>query len=330
VLTELTDKRVLVTRVIDDSPAADAGISVGAEIITWDGQPTSAVIDALDPKAFSSYGTPQARRLDQVLYLARVPQGQKVDISYQNPGEGPQTITLTASDELESLTSVLFPTEAALSLPVEGKVLPSGLGYIKINSFLDDVNLTARLWEHYVSQMIDSEVPGLIIDVRTNGGGDLGLAQNMAAYFFDEEIEIGRRSRYNEATGKFEYDPVINRMLPGPKLYEGPIAVLVSAHCVSACEGFAYTMQIGGRSIVVGHTATAGAFGDVGLGQFSLPDGQSLQFPTGRPETIDGKLWIEGTGVIPDITVPVTEDSTLGKLDEVLEAAVKAILEKLQ
>jgi C-terminal processing protease CtpA/Prc len=89
-------------------------------------------------------------------------------------------------------------------------------------------------------------------------------------------------------------------------------------------------MQIGGRSIVVGHTATAGAFGDVGLGQFSLPDGQSLQFPTGRPETIDGKLWIEGTGVIPDITVPVTEDSALGKLDEVLEAAVKAILEKLQ
>ena len=54
-----------------------------------------------------------------------------------------------------------------------------------------------------------------------------------------------------------------------------------------------------------------------------------MQFPTGRPETMDGKLLIEGVGVIPDISVPVTEASALNHTDAVLEAAVQAIQDKI-
>jgi C-terminal processing protease CtpA/Prc len=50
-----------------------------------------------------------------------------------------------------------------------------------------------------------------------------------------------------------------------------------------------------------------------------------MQFPTGRPETPDGELLIEGTGVVPDISVPVTEESALGEVDAVLEAAIEAL-----
>jgi C-terminal processing protease CtpA/Prc len=88
-------------------------------------------------------------------------------------------------------------------------------------------------------------------------------------------------------------------------------------------------MSQGDRSIIVGNYPTAGAFGEVGRGQYDLPDDISMQFPTGRPETPDGQLLIEGVGVIPDITVPVTEESVLGGSDTVLEAAVQAILDQV-
>ena len=117
--------------------------------------------------------------------------------------------------------------------------------------------------------------------------------------------------------------------MPGPMLYEGPVALLVSPYCVSACEGFAYALTWDERSIVVGHHPTAGAYGGVGRGQCSLPDDLSLQFPTSRTETLDGVLLIEGVGVVPDVTVPVTEKSALGLEDPVLDAAIEALLEEI-
>jgi C-terminal processing protease CtpA/Prc len=54
-----------------------------------------------------------------------------------------------------------------------------------------------------------------------------------------------------------------------------------------------------------------------------------MQFPTGRSITPDGKLVIEGVGVVPDVLVPVTADSALGKVDAVLQAAIQAVLDKL-
>ena len=63
-------------------------------------------------------------------------------------------------------------------------------------------------------------------------------------------------------------------------------------------------------------------FGEVGRGQYDLPGDFSLQVPTGRPETLDGELLIEGSGVPLDIQVPVTLESALGRVDAVLEAAL--------
>ncbi len=108
------------------------------------------------------------------------------------------------------------------------------------------------------------------------------------------------------------------------------VAILVSPECVSACEGFAYAMQREDRSIIVGHYPTAGAFGEVGLGQYKLPGEYSIQFPTGRPQSSDGTIIIEGTGIIPDIQVPVTVESALGAADDVLKAAVDALIESIQ
>jgi carboxyl-terminal processing protease len=218
-----------------------------------------------------------------------------------------------------------------LEMPIVGYVLPGqSLGYIRINTFSDDYTLMAKLWDRYIQNMIDNEVPGLIIDLRTNPGGSLGLAMDFAGFFFDREITLYENYYYSETADQFEPTGYPTRIKPAEPLYEGPIAVLISSECVSACEGFAYALQYDQRSTVIGHFPTAGAFGEVGLGQYSLPGDLSIQFPTGRPEAPDGSIVIEGQGVIPDITVPVTEDSALGRLDTVLEAAVQHINEAIR
>jgi C-terminal processing protease CtpA/Prc len=279
------------------------------------------------------YSTEHALQLAKVDFLGRVPPETRITITYKNPGQSQEgQASLVAVVEYDSFFKTLAGFEQdKLSLPIESEVLDdSGLGYIQITSFSDDYNLLARLWERTVQNLIDEEIPGLIIDLRTNPGGSAGLARGFAGYFFDREIPLYQTLYFSEKTGKFEPSGLPSKIEPAPLYYEGAIAVLVSPDCVSACEGFANALQQEGRAIIVGHYPSAGAFGEVGQGQYKLPEEITMQFPTGRPETLEGQLVIEGEGIIPDILVPVTAESALGQVDALLEAAVQALLQKIR
>ena len=330
-LSELSDGKIIVNYILPNGSAEKTGIQVGAEIITWNGQPVSTAIDNVIPY-FGPYSTEHAKRLDQLLFLTRVPPGSQATVEFRNPGESEiKQEKIKSEVEYDTLfLSIPSFNEDDLALPIQGKVLDdSQLGYIRVVTFSDDYRFMAQLWEKYIQSMIDNEVPGLILDLRTNSGGSGGLAYDFAGFFFDEEVPLYRSSYYNEDTGQFEYTDYPARIKPAPIHYDGPIAVLVSPECVSACEGFAYALTRNDRAIVVGHYPSAGAFGEVGRGQYDLPDEINMQFPTGRPETFDGELLIEGVGVIPDILVPVTIESALKQTDTVLDAAINALLDQI-
>ncbi len=331
VLEELDDGTIVATEVLPALPAADAGIERGAEIVRWDGMPAGQALDGVQPY-FGPYSTEHHRRRGQLQFLPRGEPGSRVEITFRNPGGSEQTVTLTRKVDYDSLFLTLAGfQDDELALPVEGQVLDeSGLGYVVVRTFSGDYNLLARLWEAFIDRLIEGEIPGLILDLRENGGGNGALARDFAGYFFDEEIILSQRSYYNDRTGEFELRGLPSRLEPAPLLYEGPLAVLVSPDCISACEGFVHALTQGGRAIVVGHFPTSGAFGEVGRGQYDLPADLSLQFPTGRPETPDGRLLIEGEGITPDIIVPVTAASALGEVDAVLEAAITALLQQVR
>ncbi len=327
ILTELSDGRVLATAVLPGLPAAEAGLRVGAEILAWGGVPIDQAIAAVEP-FFGPYSTEHAKRLGQLIFLTRLPPDEAVAVTFENPGETqPTTVEMQAEAEYESLIQAI-PSFSAdeLALPIEAQLV-AGLGYIKINTFSDDLNLMAQLWDRHLTTLIDLGVPGLILDLRVNGGGNSGLARDFAGYFYEEETALMKRSYYNDLTGQFEYQEYLSRVLPAPLIYEGPVAVLVSPYCVSACEGFAYSLSLLDNVTIVGHAPSAGAYGEVGRGQYDLPADVSMQFPTGRTETPEGELLIEGVGILPDILVPVTAESALGQVDAVLEAAIAALTE---
>jgi C-terminal processing protease CtpA/Prc len=331
ILTELSDGSVIVTDVLAGYPASTAGILSGAQIITWDNKPVYEALNEVEPFT-APYSTAHHKRQEQLIFLTRYPIGTLVSVTFKNPGADLQEVELKAEHDYDSLFAALpYLSFDEMVLPVEAEILDeSGFGYIQITSFADDFVLSGGLWDRFLQNLNEYDIPGLIIDMRINSGGSLGLALNYAGYFFQEEFEVYISSYYNERLGEWEYDDHPTKIEPGPVYYDGKVAVLIGPDCISACEVFSAMLATNDRSIIVGHFPTAGAFGEVGRGQYEIPGGYSMQFPTGRPETLDGDLFLEGTGVIPDIEVPITYESALGASDAVLEAAIQALLVELE
>ena len=147
------------------------------------------------------------------------------------------------------------------TLPVEYRMLPSGLGYVRISSFLDNDVLSIQVWERAMRDFNENAVPGVILDMRQNSGGSGWLANQMAAYFFDEETVVGKTMHYDKATGEFYLDPDDESiMIPPPEdlRYDGRVAVLVGPACASACEFFSYDMTINDRAVIVGPVSVRG------------------------------------------------------------------------
>ena len=93
----------------------------------------------------------------------------------------------------------------------------------------------------------------------------------------------------------------------------------VVASCASACEFFAYDLRLAGAT-VIGQYPSAGAGGSIN--DFLMPEDAQVRMTIGRAVDADGNIHIEGTGVVPDVDVPVDEDTVFAEGDAVLDAAV--------
>ncbi|MBX3015003.1 MAG: PDZ domain-containing protein [Caldilineaceae bacterium] len=323
-IRELDDGRVIVNFLLADSPAAAAGIQERAEILAINGEPISDVIS--NTVAWSApFSTEHFKRLQQLRYVTRFPVGSQVELTFRNPGETEaQTVALEAIAERESFSFSSFNAgRTGFEQPVEYRLLDEGYGYAKIYSFADNDLLSVQLWERMIRTLNAAQVPGLIIDMRQNGGGSGFLADQMAAYFFDEPLELGNTGHYNEETGDFFFDDrTIDRFYPPAEdlRYHGKVAVLIGPNCNSACEFFTYDMTVQDRAAVVGQYPTAGLGGSVE--QFRMPEGQRMQFTVGRAVDMNGEIHIEGKGVPPTVKVPVDEETLFSTGDPILEAAV--------
>ncbi|MEX2161049.1 MAG: S41 family peptidase [Anaerolineales bacterium] len=325
-IRETDDGRVIVVFLTPGGPAEEAGIQLGAEITTLNGEPIGDAIAATLPWS-SPFSSAHSERLQQLRYVVRFPQVMDVEVGYQNPGGAASTATLTTSTEQVSFSqSSFYAGITGTELPVEFQILDNGYGYVAIYSFFDNQVLSVQLWERMINTLNEQAVPGLVIDMRVNGGGFGFLAAQMAAYFFDEELELGTAARWDESLGEFYVDPNRPDVFyppPADMRYHGKIAVIVSPSCSSACEFFVRDMTLQERATIVGHYPTDGLGG--GVKDFNMPDGISVRFPIARPLDMEGNIIIEGVGIVPNVDVPVDEATLLSDGDPLLEAAVRVL-----
>ena len=97
----------------------------------------------------------------------------------------------------------------------------------------------------------------LVVDLRKNGGGDDKMVALLAAYLFDEPVELS--GVYDRLTGTTTPTStpaeVPGRRFGGTK----PVSVLTSRRTFSAAEQFAYDLQALGRATIVGEPTGGGA-----------------------------------------------------------------------
>lgn len=329
-IAETSDNEAIVTFVLEGSAAEQEGIELGAEILALDGKPILDVIDNTIPwpyPIFQPNSTDFRFRLAKTAFATRFPADQReVEITYRNPGGEEKTATLQTSSETVTLQNAVESqsfTFDGFETPVEYDLLPSGYVYASIYSFNDNSLLTIQIWERMIRQLNQNGIRGLILDLRQNAGGSGYLADQMAAYFFEEPLTLGKSGSYSEELGEFYFDPRAEDRyyLPPEELrYDGELVVLIGPNCLSACEFMSYDMSLEDRATFVGHYPTGGLGG--GIDDFLMPEGVSIRFTVSRALDVDGNVHIEGKGVQPDITVPITVESLLGEEDTVLDTAI--------
>ena len=142
----------------------------------------------------------------------------------------------------------------------------------------------------------------LIIDLRRNGGGHPGGVAFWCSYLFPEE-PVHLNDIFHADTGEtrqFWSLPYV----PGPRYLDRPVYVLVSSRTFSGGEDFCYTLQALGRAELIGETTGGGAHP---TRPFPISAAVHIAVPFARSiNPVTGTNW-QGTGVIPDASVPADE-----------------------
>ena len=207
--------------------------------------------------------------------------------------------------------------------PILFQMMPSGYAYVRITSFRQYPEWMFRTMEWIIDQLNAQAAKGLILDMRWNSGG-YNLDRWFAGYFFDERVPIGNRAQYYTDIDDFFIDPYQLEEITPPddgRYYGGPIVLLTGPACSSACEFFSYNMTLNDRSTVVGFYPSGGLGGSIK--PVYLPDDVYFQFTITRALDVDGNIRLEGIGVIPDVKVPITEETLFADYDVELRYAME-------
>jgi hypothetical protein len=162
------------------------------------------------------------------------------------------------------------------------------------------------------------EAKGIVVDVRSNAGGDELLARDFAGCFVSKPTLYSRNDSGDRSGGEF-LQPLDRVVEPkeGRPAYRGKVAVLIGLHNMSSCESFILMMRESGQARLFGER-TYGSSGNPK--PVDLGNGVTVFLSSWRDMLPDGTL-LEGKGIEPDEAVKAG-DKGFQKDDPVLEAAL--------
>ena len=306
------DLRVLggaavLTRVEPGSAAERAGLRAGFVLRSIDGLPVS---DILAEIRLAAVFQPSARNqipAEVIIGYVNGPPGTPVRLSFLDA----RNRLRRAAVPRERLRGELTPTTPALPaqfVEFEARRLRDGVGYIRFNLFV------APVLEKFCAALRSmGDAPGVVLDLRGNRGGLLGLIYGMGGLLQTSPVSFGvmrTRAGWHEMV-----------VTPQRNAYRGQVVVLVDAETQSAGEIFAGGLQASGRALVVGQRSAGATLPSAAK---ELPTGAILQYAFADFVAANGTR-IEGSGVVPNLPVRLTRRTLLAGRDPQLEAALDAI-----
>jgi carboxyl-terminal processing protease len=231
----------------------------------------------------------------------RGPECTTVVLTIQSPGESPRDVML-----VRSRVEGNIPIEARLVNTTDG----SKIGYIFIPSFFDETlppQIAGALEEF-------GDLDGLILDVRTNGGGSSSVAYPILEFFTNGKLgDFVSRTETRPLT--IEANPIHNSQTV-------PLVVMVSEETVSFGEIFAGVMRDARGAKITGETS----LGNVEvLRGYDFEDGSVIWIAS---ETFDSAFsddnW-EETGIVTDLQAYAPWDTFYFDTDPSVAAALELL-----
>lgn len=211
---------------------------------------------------------------------------------------------------------------------VEYRMIEDGIGYIAVSEF--DI-ITVEQFEKAVDELQSKGMNRLIIDLRSNPGGVLQGAVQMADYLLPDKID-----KYEKGKGKTLIVYTADKNGKGDVYtasdgheVEMPIVVLTNGDSASASEVFTGALKDYDKCTVVGTTS----YGK-GIVQQLIPlgDGTAIKITTAHYYTPSG-FDLHGKGIEPDVDVELDEKLKTQAVvkpeeDNQLQKAVEVLKEK--
>lgn len=190
-----------------------------------------------------------------------------------------------------------------------------GIGYIRIRDF------SGAGWVADIDRAVAAlyDVPGLIVDVRDNGGGTDLLSDPIAGRFADQK-RLAERVRYRNGPAHQQFTPWIDRYVEpaGARRYTKRVVVLTNRRVVSTAESFVLSMRVLPHVTVVGDTTAGGSGNPIAR---ELPNGWSFRLSRWQVVTPTGASY-ESVGLAPAIPVWITDQHAREGRDTILERAI--------
>lgn len=314
--------KAVVTYVTPGSDADAKGLHPGAVITRVDGLSVAEKIEKMR-EALPAYSSDRMFQAAAHRLLLRGEKDSKVKVTFLPPdGKSPVETELRRSATMPSGQSWQY---REMSFPVEkGQFLwvgkhPSGYGYIRIVTFegreeiAEEFDLALEKLKH---------APGLIIDIRDNGGGSGASQLRIIGRLITAPARVAINFRKN-GPGHQDFRHNDQRVSPtGDWQYTKPVALLTNVYTGSAADLFACMMRGTGRVVTVGSTTHGNLPGHSVLAV--LPCGLVARISDSYVADLNGRI-IEANGNEPQIHAELTVKDVIDRTDSVMERAVKVL-----
>ncbi len=275
----IREDKLRVVAPLDGSPAKKAGLQPDDWIMAIDGKVTTGM------------------SVDQAVSLIRGEIGTQVTLSISRE-EGKEALEVKISRDKIVINSVKWKLD-------DQKIMR-----ISITTFNQDTN---ALFSAAIQEALTKNARGIILDLRSNPGGLLTSAIDVASAWVGYEPVVSERTK----------DQVMSfKGLKAPLLTDIPTVVLVNGGSASASEIVAGALQDYGFAKLVG-TKTFGKGSVQDYREFQ--DGSAMKVTTATWYTPKGRT-INETGITPDIVVEYSLDEFKAGKDPQLATAIQILL----
>lgn len=234
-------------------------------------------------------------RIDEVVKMIRGPKNTVVRLRVQKPAGNEEDVAITRDVVVVEET---YARGAILSRPNQ-----PAYGYIHLPSFYGgkaSQRSAASDVRRLLGELKQRKVGGVIIDIRSNGGGILNDAVEMTGDLIDQGpvVQIqdsrGRRENHSDKTKGIVFD--------------GRVIVMVDRFSASASEIVAAALQDYKRAVIVGTGPTHGKGTVQSLADLDVATGGAVELGVLKL-TIQQFFRVSGSstqreGVMPDILLP--------------------------